>query len=197
MEAGVVELNRNPENYFAEVEQAAFNPSSLVPGIGSSPDKMLQARLMSYADTHLYRLGVNYRELPVNKPRCPVRNYRATGARLAEHYAAAPNYWPNARGSTEPNPNYKDPPEVGEVIVDRYDSTVDHDDYTCRKPVSHVRRSSSRASRLGRIAGVLGQRGRRSRPDKSCTSSKPTRTTDRGGQEARNRRRSALEAVRA
>ncbi|MEK6797631.1 MAG: catalase [Planctomycetota bacterium] len=160
MEVGVVELNRNPENYFAEVEQAAFNPSSLVPGIGSSPDKMLQARLMSYADTHLYRLGVNYRELPVNKPRCPVRNYQRDGALAsAEHYAAAPNYWPNSReGAPEPNPNYKDPAwKLGEVIVDRYDSTVDHDDYTQAGNLYRMFDEAHRERLARRIAGVLGQ----------------------------------------
>ncbi|WP_143430226.1 catalase, partial [Helicobacter pylori] len=69
MEVGIVELNKNPENYFAEVEQAAFSPANVVPGIGYSPDRMLQGRLFSYGDTHRYRLGVNYPQIPVNKPR--------------------------------------------------------------------------------------------------------------------------------
>lgn len=72
IDVGVLELNRNPENYHAEVEQAAFNPASIVPGIGFSPDKMLQGWLFSYGDTQRYRLGVNHAQIPVNKPRCPV-----------------------------------------------------------------------------------------------------------------------------
>jgi catalase len=75
IEVGILELSRNPENYFAEVEQAAFAPSNIVPGIGHSPDKMLQARVFSYADAHRYRLGVNHDSLPVNRARCPVHTY--------------------------------------------------------------------------------------------------------------------------
>ena len=71
IEVGVMELNRNPENFFAEVEQAAFSPANIVPGIGFSPDKMLQARLFSYGDTQRYRLGVNFNHIPVNAPQCP------------------------------------------------------------------------------------------------------------------------------
>src|ERR1700747_500521 len=79
IEVGVLELNRYPENYFAELEQAAFSPANIVPGIGHSPDKMLQARIFSYADAHRYRLGVNHDLIPVNNPRCPVMNYRRDG----------------------------------------------------------------------------------------------------------------------
>ncbi|HEY0281874.1 MAG TPA: catalase, partial [Rhizomicrobium sp.] len=72
IEVGVMELNRNPDNYFTEIEQAAFSPSNIVPGIGLSPDKMLQARIFSYADAHRHRLGTHYEALPVNEPKCPV-----------------------------------------------------------------------------------------------------------------------------
>ncbi|STT04365.1 catalase [Klebsiella michiganensis] len=72
MEVGVLELNRNPDNYFAEVEQVAMNPANVVPGIGFSPDRMLQGRLFSYGDTQRYRLGVNHHQIPVNAPRLPV-----------------------------------------------------------------------------------------------------------------------------
>src|ERR1700740_825819 len=71
VEVGILELNRNPENYFAEVEQAALSPANVVPGVGHSPDKVLQARVFSYADAHRYRVGVNADQLPVNRPRCP------------------------------------------------------------------------------------------------------------------------------
>src|SRR5207302_8245250 len=80
IEVGVLELNRNPENYFAEVEQAALSPANIVPGISHSPDKMLQFRIFSYADAHRYRLGINHDSLPVNKARCPVHNYHRDGA---------------------------------------------------------------------------------------------------------------------
>lgn len=79
MDIGVLELNRNPENYFTEIENAAFSPSNIVPGISWSPDKMLQARIFSYADAHRYRLGTHYEELPVNRPRCPVHHYHKDG----------------------------------------------------------------------------------------------------------------------
>ncbi len=160
IEAGMMELNRNPENYFAEVEQAAFNPSSLVPGIGPSPDKMLQARLMSYADTHLYRIGVNYRELPVNKPKVPVSNYMRDGSMAsAAAYGGKPNYWPNSRaGAPEPDAVYKDPAwALGQVIVDRFDSTVDHDDFTQPGNLYRMFDDAHRDRLTTRIAGVLGQ----------------------------------------
>ena len=80
IEVGVVELNRNPDNYFAEIEQAAFSPSNVVPGIGFSPDKVLQARIFSYADAHRYRLGTHYEALPVNVAQCPVHHYHKDGA---------------------------------------------------------------------------------------------------------------------
>jgi catalase len=80
IDVGVMELNRNLENYFADVEQSAFSPANVVPGISQSPDKMLQFRIFSYADAHRYRLGVNYESLPVNKPRCPVATYHRDGS---------------------------------------------------------------------------------------------------------------------
>jgi catalase len=80
IDVGVLELNRNPENYFAEIEQSAFSPSNIVPGISFSPDKMLQARIFSYADAHRYRVGTHYEKLPVNAPKSPVRTYHARRA---------------------------------------------------------------------------------------------------------------------
>ncbi|WP_416308472.1 catalase [Neptunicella sp. SCSIO 80796] len=80
IEIGKLELNRNVNNYFAETEQAAFAPSNLVPGIGASPDKMLQARLLAYQDAHRYRVGGNVNQIPVNAPRCPVNHYQRDGA---------------------------------------------------------------------------------------------------------------------
>ncbi len=79
MDVGTLELNRNPENYFADVEQSAFNPANVVPGIGFSPDKMLQGRLFSYGDAQRYRLGVNHHQIPVNHPRCPYHTFHRDG----------------------------------------------------------------------------------------------------------------------
>ena len=159
-EVGVIELNRNPENYFAEVEQAAFKPSALVRGIGTSPDKMLQARLMSYADAELYRLGVNSHELPVNKPRCPVHSYMRDGAMAtAEGYGRDANYWPNSvAGAPQPDPAFKDPSwTLGQTIVDRFDSTVDHDDYTQPGDLYRLFDEAQRARLVACIAVRLGQ----------------------------------------
>ena len=80
MTRGVMELNRNPANYFAEVEQAAFNPANVVPGISFSPDRVLQGRLFSYGDAQRYRLGVNHSHIPVNAPKCPFHSYHRDGA---------------------------------------------------------------------------------------------------------------------
>ncbi len=100
IEVGVMELNRNPDNYFTEIEQVAFSPSNIVPGIGFSPDKMLQARIFSYADAHRHRLGTHYEALPVNAPKCPVHNYHKDGA--MRFFANNPNpdayYEPNSFG---------------------------------------------------------------------------------------------------
>ena len=94
---GRMVLNRNPENYFAEVEQAAFAPTNIVPGIGFSPDKMLQGRIFSYPDTHRHRLGTNYALLPINRPRVEVQNYRRDGAmRFDDNGGSRPNYEPNS-----------------------------------------------------------------------------------------------------
>jgi catalase len=159
IEIGILELNRNPENYFAEVEQAAFKPSAFVPGIGPSPDRMLQARLMSYADTHLHRLGVNHHQVPVNKPRCPVMNYIRDGALTDGSAGARPNYWPNSvAGAPLPNASYADPAwNLGQSIVDRYDSTVDHDDFTQAGNLYRMFDDGHRERLTSRIAGGLRQ----------------------------------------
>ena len=108
---GRMVLDRNPENYFAEVEQAAFSPGNSIPGIGPSNDKMLQARLFSYHDTHVHRLGPNYHLLPVNAPRnAPEHSYQRDGAmRFDENGGRGPNYWPNSFGGPAPDPSAADP----------------------------------------------------------------------------------------
>ena len=110
-DVGILELNRNPENYFAEVEQAAFNPQNIIDGIGFSPDKMLQGRLFSYGDAQRYRLGVNLHQIPVNRPRCPVNSYHRDGAmRVDGNYGSTLGYEPNSYGEWKDNPSLKEPP---------------------------------------------------------------------------------------
>ena len=109
---GKLVLNRNPENYFAEVEQAAFAPSNLVPGVAPSQDKMLQARLFSYHDTHIHRLGPNYHLIPINMAKnAPETSYQRDGfMRVDDGGGPGPNYWPNSQGGPEPDPAYGIPP---------------------------------------------------------------------------------------
>jgi len=110
MRVGTLELNRNPENYFAEVEQAAFSPANLVPGIGVSPDRMLQARLFSYGDAQRYRLGVNHLHIPVNAPQCPFTSYHRDGAmRTDGNLGATPSFYPNSHGVWEDQSSLNEP----------------------------------------------------------------------------------------
>ena len=111
IEVGEFELNRNPENFFLDVEQSAFAPSNLVPGIGVSPDKMLQARLINYADAQRYRLGTNHQQIPVNRARCPVHsNHRDGAGRVDANYGSAPHYEPNSFGQWQAQPEFAEPP---------------------------------------------------------------------------------------
>jgi catalase len=103
-------LDRNPANYFNDVEQVAFSPGNLVPGVAPSPDKMLQGRLFAYHDAHRYRLGANYQQLPVNAPKGMVTNYQRDGfMRRDSGFEGAPNYYPNTFGGPEPDPSVKWP----------------------------------------------------------------------------------------
>jgi catalase len=109
-EVGVLELNRNPENYFAEVEQAAFTPANVVPGIGFSPDRMLQARLFSYGDAQRYRLGVNAHQIPVNAPRCLFHSFHRDGTmRVDGNHGRLRGYVPNSVGEWEDSPRLAEP----------------------------------------------------------------------------------------
>ncbi|MDR3260745.1 MAG: catalase [Tannerella sp.] len=131
IEVGTLELNRNPENYFAEVEQAAFSPTHVVPGIGWSPDKMLQGRLFAYTDAQRYRLGVNAESLPVNAPRCPVHNYLRDGAmRFDGNGGGSVNYEPNSFGGPVDNKTLNEPPLLLEGDAFNYDHRIDKDYYT-------------------------------------------------------------------
>jgi catalase len=130
IDVGVLELNRNPENYHAEVEQAAFSPANVVPGIGFSPDKMLQGRLFSYGDTQRYRLGVNHAQIPVNAPRCPVHSYHRDGAmRIDGNYGGTKGYEPNSLGEWQEQPASKAPPLAVDGAADHWNYREDDDDY--------------------------------------------------------------------
>jgi catalase len=131
IDAGVLELNRNPENYFAEVEQSAFNPASIVPGIGFSPDKMLQGRLFSYGDAQRYRLGVNHNQIPVNAPRCPFHSYHPDGAmRVDGNYGSTLGYEPNSYGEWQQQPDAKEPPLSLDGAADHWNHRDDDDCYS-------------------------------------------------------------------
>ncbi len=131
IDVGVMELNRNPQNYFAEVEQAAFTPANIVPGIGFSPDKMLQGRLFSYGDTHRYRLGINHHQIPVNAPRCPFHSFHRDGAgRVDGNLGATENYEPNRFGSFAQTAAAAEPPLALDGAAARYDHRVDDDYYS-------------------------------------------------------------------
>jgi catalase len=141
IEVGVLELNRNPENVFAEVEQAAFSPANIVPGIGFSPDKMLQARLFSYGDAHRYRLGVNAHQIPVNAPRCPFHNYHRDGTMRVDGNAGATlAYVPNSAGVWPDRPDFAEPPLKIDGAAAHWDHRVDDDYYS--QPGALFRRMS-------------------------------------------------------
>ena len=130
IDVGVLELNKNPENYFADVEQAAFNPANIVPGIGFSPDKMLQGRLFSYGDAQRYRLGVNHHSIPVNQARCPVHSFHRDGAmRVDDNHGSTLGYEPNSDGEWQEQPDFCEPPLSLEGAADHRNHREDSDDY--------------------------------------------------------------------
>ncbi|MDD1776514.1 MAG: catalase [Candidatus Methanomethylicus sp.] len=130
IEVGYFELNRNPENYFADVEQAAFNPANVVPGIGFSPDKMLQGRLFSYGDAQRYRLGVNHDQIPVNSPRCPVNSYHRDGQmRVNSNAGSTIGYEPNSYGEWLEQPEFREPALPLSGAADHWNFREDDSDY--------------------------------------------------------------------
>jgi catalase len=140
MEVGVLELNRNPENYFADVEQAAFNPSNVVPGLGLSPDKLLQGRLFSYGDAQRYRLGVNHHLIPVNAPKHGYHAYHRDGQmRVDGNYGAATSYQPNSIGQWAEQPDQREPPLELKGAMDSYEPKNDMSDDCFKYPGSLYR----------------------------------------------------------
>ena len=132
IEVGVMELNRNPANYFQEIELVAFSPSNIVPGISWSPDKMLQARIFSYADAHRYRLGTHYEMLPVNRARCPIHNYHKDGPmRFFGTLTGSGDafYEPNSFHGPVESGSHVEPPLKIYGDADRYSHREGNDDY--------------------------------------------------------------------
>jgi catalase len=159
IDIGVMELNRNAENYFAEIEQAAFSPSNIVPGIGHSPDKMLQARVFSYADAHRYRLGTHYEHLPVNAPKCPVHHYHKDGAmRFFGPVTGDVNayYEPNSFGGATEDKRFAEPPLAITGAADRYDHRDGNDDYRQPRDLFLLFKADEKERLFKNIAAAMG-----------------------------------------
>ncbi len=158
IEVGVMELNRNPENYFAEVEQAAFNPANIVPGIGFSPDKMLQGRLFSYGDAQRYRLGVNHHLIPVNAARCPFHSYHRDGAmRVDGNHGGTLGYEPNSFGEWKEQPEYAEPPLALSGAAAHWSHREDDDDYYSQPgALFRMMNAEQKAALFGNTARAMG-----------------------------------------
>ena len=167
IEVGYFELNRNPENFFAEVEQAAFSPANIVPGIGFSPDKMLQGRLFSYGDAQRYRLGVNHHHIPVNAPKCPFHSYHRDGAmRTDGNLGRTPTYFPNSRGEWIDQPQLNEPPLEITGAAAHWDHRVDDDHY--QQPGDLFRKMNPQQKQNAvRQHGPSGRRRREAHPGAS------------------------------
>jgi catalase len=157
VEVGKLTLDRNPTDYHTEIEQAAFEPNNQVPGTGFSPDKMLLARVFAYADAHRARLGVNYKQIPVNTPKCPVRSYSKDGAMRIQN-VSDPVYAPNSKGGPQADPERY--PEAatwraeGEFVRNAYTRRRDDDDFS--QPRTMVRKVMDEAARERLVANVAG-----------------------------------------
>ncbi len=157
-EVGVLELNRNAENYFAEIENAAYSPSNVVPGISFSPDKMLQARVFSYADAHRYRLGTHYEALPVNRPKSEVNHYHKDGAmRFFDNFHSNPDayYEPNTMNGPQEDAAVAEPPLRIDGDADRYNHREGNDDYTQPGNLFRMFDQGQRERLFGNIAAAM------------------------------------------
>jgi catalase len=156
IDVGVLELNRNPENYFAEIEQSAFSPSNIVPGIGLSPDKMLQARIFSYADAHRYRIGTHYEMLPVNRPKSAVHTYHADGPmRFDVPKSTNAFYEPNSFGGPVQDQRFAEPPLKVSGNADRYNHRDGNDDYTQPGDLFRLMSPAQKQQLFSNIAGAM------------------------------------------
>ena len=164
IEAGVMELNEIPENYFADVEQAAFAPAHVIDGIGLSPDKLLQGRILAYPDAHRYRLGANYEQLPVNKPVVPVHHHQRDGLMSLENNGGSgPNYFPNSFDDIVADKSYKEAPmKLDSDIADSYDRNLKDDDHYSqpgklfRKVMTEQQRKNTVSNFVASMKGIYG-----------------------------------------
>ncbi|MEZ4384048.1 MAG: catalase [Nannocystaceae bacterium] len=158
-EVGKLTLDRNPTDFHTQIEQAAFEPNNLIPGIGPSPDKMLLARLFAYADAHRARMGVNYKQIPVNRPRCPVHSYSKDGAMRVDA-VTDPVYAPNSYGGPAADPERAPLVEKwsasGDFVRAAYTKRADDDDWgQARKLVCEVMDDAARERLVANAAGHL------------------------------------------
>lgn len=159
IDVGVLELNQNPNNYFQDVEQAAFAPAHIVDGIGFSPDKMLQGRLLSYPDAQRYRLGANYEQIPVN--RCPfaTNNYQRDGQmRIDGNGGSNPNYYPNSFDNIQTDSSYREPAtQLDSVIADRFDRNAEgeNDHYTQPGNLFRLLSQQDKENTINNIVGAM------------------------------------------
>ncbi len=162
IKVGTMTLNKNPDNFFAQIEQAAFEPSAIVPGIGFSPDKMLLGRVFAYADTHRYRIGPNYHQLPVNRNRVEGANtYTFDGPMAYDHTGDEPVYAPNSygRGYSDLTGPPEDSWEVdGEMTREAYRLRAEDDDFgQAATMINEVWDDAQRERFVGNVAGhILG-----------------------------------------
>jgi len=156
IEAGIMELNEIPENYYADVEQAAFAPANTIDGIGLSPDKLLQGRILAYPDAHRYRLGANYEQLPVNRPIVPVHNHQRDGfMRVDGNSGAGPNYYPNSFDNIEADRSYKEPAmKLDSDVADSFDRNKDDDDHFTQ-PGNLFRKVMTDQQRLNTVSNLV------------------------------------------
>lgn len=156
IEVGIMELNQNPENYFRDVEQSAFSPGNVVPGIGFSPDKMLQARVFAYGDAHRHRLGINAAQIPVNAARCPVHTYHKDGVmRCDDNGGREPYYEPNSFGGPKQAPHYAEPAMALSGAADRYDHRVDEDYYSQPGALFRLMNGQQQAALIKTVVTVM------------------------------------------
>lgn len=156
IEVGVLELDRNPANYFAEVEQAAFTPANVVPGVSFSPDRMLQSRLFAYGDAQRYRLGVNHHQIPVNAPRCPVHSYHRDGAmRTDGNHGSTIGYEPNSKGEWREQSQFAEPPLALDGAAAHWNHRMDEDYYSQPGDLFRLMTSQQREVLFGNTACAL------------------------------------------
>lgn len=166
IDVGIMELNEIPENYFRDVEQSAFDPAHVVDGIGYSPDKLLQGRLLSYPDAQRYRLGVNYEQIPVNRSPYAVTNYQRDGfMQMGDNGGASPNYRPNSFDDIVADESYKEPAsQLDSSIADWFDRNENDDDHYTQpgllysKVMTEEERKNLVNNIVGSMSGICGEK---------------------------------------